>query len=161
MWVLTPTPSAPWPSAPEPNNANSLSPAAGTGSTGYQVLAINDLGMHCGDLDTRVSSILPPFQVLLAQVIQKGAEPKILGPSQAQVTYSAASNPNDPILSEPLDPATGYPFTGLTDTGDVYKTNFWDVAFQAYDPFYPPGILAAFYDPNNPANERRHRPAGA
>ena len=36
--------------------------------------------------------------------------------------------------------------------GDVYKTNFWEVAFQAYDPFYPPGVLAAFYDPNNPAN---------
>ena len=60
---------------PKPKNANSLSPTAGTGTTGYQVVAINDLGMHCGDLDTRVSSILPPFQVLLAQVIQKGAEP--------------------------------------------------------------------------------------
>ena len=60
---------------PRPSNANSLSPAAGTGTTGYQVLAINDLGMHCGDLDTRVASILPPFQVLLSQVIQKGATP--------------------------------------------------------------------------------------
>ena len=137
--------------APKPDSANSLSPAAGTGSSGYQVVAINDLGMHCGDLDTRISSILPPFQVLLAQVIQKGAEPKVLGPSQAQVTYSAASNPNDPILSAPLDPATNYPFTGLTDSGDVYKTNFWTVAFQAYDPFYPPGILTAFYDPNDPS----------
>ncbi len=28
-------------------------------------VAINDLGMHCGDLDTRIASILPPFQVLL------------------------------------------------------------------------------------------------
>jgi hypothetical protein len=130
---------------PKPKNANSLSPTAGTGTTGYQVVAINDLGMHCGDLDTRVSSILPPFQVLLAQVIQKGAKPTILGPTQASVSYIAASNANDPILSKPLDPATGYPFTGLTDNGDVFKTNFWDVAFQAYDPFYPPGILADYY----------------
>jgi len=137
---------------PKPKNANSLSPTAGTGTTGYQVVAINDLGMHCGDLDTRVSSILPPFQVLLAQVIQKGAKPVILDNTQASVTYTAASNANDPILSKPLDPDTGYPFTGLTDNGDVYKTNFWSVAFEAYDPFYPPGILAAFYDANNTAN---------
>ena len=137
---------------PKPKNANSLSPTAGTGTTGYQVVAINDLGMHCGDLDTRVSSILPPFQVLLAQVIQKGAKPVILDKNQASVTYTAASNANDPILSKPLDPATGYPFTGLTGSGDVFKTNFWSVAFNAYDPFYPPGVLANFYDPNNPAN---------
>jgi hypothetical protein len=138
---------------PKPKNANSLNPTAGTGTTGYQVVAINDLGMHCGDLDTRVSSILPPFQVLLAQVIQKGAKPKILGPTQASVSYRAASNPNDPILSKPLDPVTNYPFTGLTSGNqDVFKTNFWSVAFQAYDPFYPPGVLADFYDPNNPAN---------
>ena len=137
---------------PKPKNANSLSPTPGTGTTGYQVVAINDLGMHCGDLDTRVSSILPPFQVLLAQVIQKGAKPTILGPTQAAVSYTAASNANDPILSQPIDAATGYPFTGLTGSADVYKTNFWSVASSAYDPFYPPGILAAFYDPNNPAN---------
>ena len=137
---------------PKPKNANSLSPNPGTGTTGYQVVAINDLGMHCGDLDTRVSSILPPFQVLLAQVIQKGAKPTILGPTQASVSYTAASNANDPILSKPLEPATGYPFTGLTGSGDVFKTNFWSVAFNAYDPFYPPGVLANFYDPNNPAD---------
>ena len=41
----------------------------------FRVLAINDLGMHCGDLDTRISSILPPFQVLLGQVIQRGSHP--------------------------------------------------------------------------------------
>jgi hypothetical protein len=139
--------------APRPNNANSLSPAAGTGSSGYQLLAINDLGMHCGDLDARISSILPPFQVLLSQVVQKGGEPKILGPNDGiEVVYSAASNPSDPILTKPKDPATGYPFTGLTSNYDVYKTNFWDIAFQAYNPFYPPGILELFYDPNDPTN---------
>jgi len=127
---------------PTPKDANSLDPVAGTGTTGYQVLAINDLGMHCGDLDTRVASILPPFQVLLSQVIEKGEEPKILGPSDnVDVVYSAASNANDPILGTPKDPVTSYPFTGLTDSGAVYKTNFWSVAYQAYNPFYPPGIL--------------------
>ena len=51
---------------------------AGSGDSSHVVLAINDLGMHCGDLDTRISSILPPFNVIHAMLIQKGSEPKIL-----------------------------------------------------------------------------------
>ncbi len=99
----------------------------------YSVLAINDLGMHCGDLDTRIASILPPFQVLLAQVIQKGAEPT-LNPAGVSLYYSAASNPSDPILSQGL-------FEGRKSNGTTYKTNFWDaVARGAYDPFYPGGL---------------------
>jgi hypothetical protein len=102
---------------------------------GHAIVAINDLGMHCGDLDTRISSILPPFQVLLAQVIQKGEEPELLGPNQAKVFYSAVSNPGDPILGG--DPLTV--FRGLTADGSVYKTNFWDFPIPAgtYDAFYP------------------------
>ena len=114
------------------------------GNNTHKVLAINDLGMHCGDLDTRVASILPPFQVLLTQVIARGGEPDLLGPGQATVEYSAVANPNDPILSDPNA------FRGVTPDGDVYKTNFWDVASAAYGPFYPPGVLDAFYDPNDP-----------
>ena len=68
-------------------------------NTNYSVLAINDLGMHCGDLDTRIASILPPFQVLLAQVVQKGATPT-LNPAGVSLYYSAAANPNDPILGQ-------------------------------------------------------------
>jgi post-segregation antitoxin (ccd killing protein) len=113
-----------------------------TTTTTYQILAVNDLGMHCGDLDARISSILPPFNVLHAQVVQKGttgtARPVKLGDNQVTVRYSAASNPADPILSNPgsvLDPS----FSGL------YKTSFWSVARQAYDPFYPVGVLPQFY----------------
>jgi hypothetical protein len=104
-------------------------------AAGHAVVAINDLGMHCGDLDTRISSILPPFQVLLAQVIRKGAEPDILSPNQVDVFYSAVSNPDDPILSK--DPNTV--FRGLTADGSIYKTNFWDypVPGGTYDAFYP------------------------
>ncbi len=113
------------------------------GTGGHSIVAINDLGMHCGDLDTRIASILPPFQVLLAQVIQKGSEPNLLGPGQAQVFYSAASNPNDPILAQ-VNPD---PFTGVTSNGDIFKTNFWDfpVVQGSYDAFYPA------FDPFNPA----------
>ena len=100
----------------------------------YSVVAINDLGMHCGDLDTRVASILPPFQVLLTQVIQKGAEP-VLNPPGVTLSYSAAANPADPILGE-----AGV-LNGLKADGSTYKTNFWNTVAQgAYDPFYPAAV---------------------
>ena len=98
--------------------------------TDFQVVGSNDLGMHCGDLDTRVSSILPPFNVIHSQVIRKGQEPEILDDSQVDLYYSAASNPIDPaLINGPL----------LAPDGPLFKTNFWDtVNAGAYDPFYPP-----------------------
>ncbi len=107
----------------------------------YQVLAVNDLGMHCGDLDTRISSILPPFNVLHAQVVERGdgGAPRILGKGEVSIEYSSASNPDDPALT--IAPV-------LAKDGSVYKTNFWDIALQAYAPFYPSGVLGLFYDAN-------------
>ena len=107
---------------------------------GYNILAMNDLGMHCGDLDHRVVSILPPFNVLHALVIKKGTSstaPAILIPSSIYAIYSSASNPYDPALQNPA-------------TTSVYKTNFWSandssgnsLAFDGYDAFYPPNILS-------------------
>jgi hypothetical protein len=117
---------------------------------GYKLFAINDLGMHCGDLDTRVSSILPPFNVLHATVIERGLEPNVLSPADGvEVVYSAASNPADPILTGINSAATGPVYSSMLADGSVYKTNFWDVARSAYDAFYPPGILPLFY-PDGP-----------
>lgn len=135
-----------------PVSAVAVQPApgeTGSGDGNHVILAINDLGMHCGDLDTRISSILPPFNVLHATLIQRGSEPKVLTKHDGvELSYSAASNSNDPALSG-FGP-TGQPLLSSKDivSGSVYKTNFWDIALQAYDPFYPPGILAAF-DPTN------------
>lgn len=100
-------------------------------NTSYSILAINDLGMHCGDLDTRIASILPPFQVLLAQVVQKGGKP-VLNPSGVTLSYSATSNPADPALAD-----TSFP--GRRPDGTTYKTNFWDypILNGTYDAFYP------------------------
>jgi len=58
---------------------------------GYQIVAANDLGMHCGDLDQRIASILPPFNVLHAQVIQKGHTPVILDQSAVEMDATASS----------------------------------------------------------------------
>ena len=111
--------------------------------SGFNIFSVNDLGMHCGDLDHRLASILPPFNTLHAQVVQKGtstASPRILTSADVDVVYSAASNPNDPALLNP----TATP---------IFKTNFWDpsplkpttsIAFDCYDPFYPAGVLGSF-----------------
>lgn len=118
----------------------------GSDNSSYQIVSVNDLGMHCGDLDTRIASILPPFQVKLAQVIRKGSLPLLMGPADVDLFYSAAANPVDPILSQ----TNPDPFTGLLPNGDVYKTNFWSVV-QSYDPFYPPEILCTA-NPTSPAD---------
>ena len=102
----------------------------------YQILAVNDLGMHCGDLDTRVASILPAFNVAHAMVIRKGSEPEILDDTEVDVYYSAASNPVDPAVN-PANPPPEFVASGPS----VYKTNFWGTVNNGvYDPFYPPVV---------------------
>lgn len=106
---------------------------------GYQIVAANDLGMHCGNLDQRAVSILPPFNTVHAQVLRRGKLPVLLNKSQVKVVYSAASNPTDPTLASAIP-------------SQVYKTNFWDrnprtlnsYGYDAYNPQYPPGILKLF-----------------
>jgi PKD repeat protein len=115
-------------------NVNVVSERAKVLGGSYSVVAINDLGMHCGDFDTRIASILPPFQILLTQVIQKGAQP-VLNPAGITLSYSSASNPGDPILNK-----AGV-FTGVKKDGSTYKTNFWEtIARGSYDPFYPASV---------------------
>ncbi|BDV39871.1 cytochrome C [Methylocystis bryophila] len=126
-------------------NSTSVSRAAGpytpvpqqslAGDASHRVIVSNDLGMHCADLDTRIASILPPFNVLHAQVIARGARPALLDSSSVSVFYSASSNPNDP--------AQGASPIVATD-GSVYKTNFW-IDTGAYAAFYPPAVLSQFF----------------
>jgi len=102
----------------------------------YSIFAVNDLGMHCVDLDGRIANILPPFQVLLGQVVQKGPKP-VLNPSGLELYYSAASNPDDPILG------AGENYNGIAANDSVYKTNFWQMINQgAWESFYPPVLPA-------------------
>lgn len=107
---------------------------------GYTVIGVNDLGMHCGDLDTRLASILPPYNVLHAVVLKKGAEPQIQTADDITVYYSAASSPWDIVFSPDNPQPAGFNVVGGGGafTG-VYKTNWWDDALNlgAYNPFYP------------------------
>lgn len=44
----------------------------------FRIVAANDLGMRCGDLDYRVAAILPPFNVVHSLVILRDPGPRIL-----------------------------------------------------------------------------------
>jgi hypothetical protein len=81
-----------------------------------QVLAFNDLGMHCADLDYSTFAILPPFNVVRSQVVERGDTPRILGPTQVDVSYRAV-----------VDAAGSINTTSQNLAGSVEKSNFWDI----------------------------------
>lgn len=137
----------------------------GDGNTGggavsgsFTILAANDLGMHCADQDYRIFSILPPYNVLNAQVLQKGREPRLMSPADGiRVTYKSVDSNFFTDLTDALrlpDATDSLSLTSQNPAG-IFKSNFWDVAqpsgsgidktgFQAYESLYPPGILSAF-----------------
>lgn len=82
----------------------------------HQVLAFNDLGMHCADLDYSTFVILPPFNVVHSQVIERGAPPSILDEKQVTTSYRAVQDDAGSINS-----------TSQNLAGSVQKTNFWDI----------------------------------
>lgn len=82
-----------------------------SGAADYRVLAFNDLGMHCMDREYSIYSILPPFNVLNAQVIKRGSEPELLDTNAVDVRYDAVADAN-----------------GSINSSSVAKTDFWQYA---------------------------------
>ena len=68
----------------------------------YIVIGWNDLGMHCYNPDFQDLAVLPPYNTLWAQVIQRG-DPPLIVTEGISVTYSFPEN-----------------------TYSIGKTNFWD-----------------------------------
>lgn len=103
-------------SACDINNDDSNS---GTGVTDinatHQVLAFNDLGMHCADLDYSTFVILPPYNVIHSQVIERGDKPRILNQAEVNVSYQAVADAAGSINS-----------TSQNQAGAVTKSNFWN-----------------------------------
>ncbi len=85
------------------------------GSSGYRLLAWNDLGMHCMDGDYSVFSILPPYNNLVAQLLEKDGEPRHVTEG-VTLTYEAVPS---------LD--------GKWNTTSVSKTNFWDYVSRLFN----------------------------
>ncbi len=75
----------------------------------YAILANNDLGMHCMDREFSVFSILPPFNVVNAQLIRKGAGgPQLLDDGNVELRYSAVADANGSYNSTSLGGKTDF-----------------------------------------------------
>ena len=81
----------------------------------HQVLAFNDLGMHCADLDYSTFVILPPYNVIHSQVIARGDRPRLLDETQVAVSYRGVADASGSINT-----------TSQNQAGAVDKSNFWD-----------------------------------
>ncbi|HQN01626.1 MAG TPA: hypothetical protein PLL36_11140, partial [Candidatus Hydrogenedentes bacterium] len=88
------------------------------------ILANNDLGMHCMDEDFSSFMILPPYNTVQAQVIQRGLAPEILS-SGLEISYEIPGNTisstktnfweyANALMGVSLTPDTGLTGNGLT-----------------------------------------------
>ncbi|MDD5036108.1 MAG: IPT/TIG domain-containing protein [Methylococcaceae bacterium] len=94
------------------------STGATNGLTNFKVLANNDLGMHCVDKDFSVFSILPPYNVVNAQVVGQNAstgKPVLLDGQSVVLRYS-------PIADA----------SGSINSTSRSKSNFWQYAAALY-----------------------------
>jgi len=91
----------------------------------FKVFAANDLGMHCIDRDFSAFGILPPFNVVNAQVVQRttGGRPRLSSDSAVDVAYAAKAD------------ASG----SVTSTSLGGKTNFWEHVAALFGADLPPG----------------------
>lgn len=102
-------------------------PAASAGGaaqfSNVRVFAQNDLGMHCVDKDFSVFSILPPYNVLNADVIGQNANgsPVLLDSSQVTLQYSPVADATGSINS-----TSAYFLSGPSQ--GALKSNFWTYA---------------------------------
>lgn len=104
---------------PLPHSTSALvNPAASPAS--YSLVAWGELGMHCIDgKDYSVFSVLPPYNVIHAQLYKKG-EPPVPLTSGVTITYQAVADT-----------------TGSINTSSSSKTNFWsyiDALFHVNKP---------------------------
>jgi len=100
--------------------------SSGGGSSGgsYKVFANNDLGMHCVDKSFAVFSILPPYNVVDAQVVQlrSTGNPVVVDATQVEVRFSAVADA-----------------TGSTNSTSLGKSDFWDHVEALYGAALAPG----------------------
>ena len=110
----------------------------GTGGGGgtaaaFRLLATNDLGMHCMDREFSIFSILPPFNVIRAQVTgpSTGGAPRVLSDADVVVTYEGVPD-----------------VSGSINTRSIGKTDFWAHASALFGAALPPGQgLTGLYMP--------------
>lgn len=92
-------------------------PAAPTVSTPFVVLGYNDLGMHCMNQDASEFLLLPPYNTLRAQVVDRTHGSPEIVTSGITVSYSIPAN-----------------------TRSADKTNFWTYANALFGVNLPPNV---------------------
>jgi hypothetical protein len=103
-------------------------PGSWAATSSYQVYAFNDLGMHCIDPDFSVFAILPPYNVVHAQVVRKRTPPKFFNDAQLSSLQLRL------IYSPMADP------TGSINTTSIGKTNFWRYVSKLFGVSLPPDV---------------------
>jgi hypothetical protein len=104
----------------------------------YVLIGWNNLGMHCYDLNYADMAVLPPYNTIWAQVIQRGNPPIVLDQGVA-VTYSFRDNSESASktdfwiyaqdlfgLAAPLTPNIG--LTGKGMSGEMDRSNGYFIA---------------------------------
>lgn len=142
---------------------------SGQGSGGardVRVIATNDLGMHCVCMGFDTFILLPPFNTLRAQVIQRAEEPRVLAdPNDIRVEYNIVENTDDSLKADPyfqswltnspklfpgfqpIDPADGriQGLTGAKLSGEMEAKSsqgWWEMAgIPAYPALDPEGVM--------------------
>jgi hypothetical protein len=97
------------------------------------VLGANDLGMHCMDREFSIFSILPPFNVVHAQVLMRSGTgtPVLLSDAAVNVRYDAVADA-----------------AGSINTRSTGKTNFWSYAGSLFGMVLQAGQgLVGYYMP--------------
>jgi len=106
--------------------AKKMPPPAGAST--YALVAWTELGMHCIDgKDYSIFSVLPPFNVIHAQLIQK-TEPPVLISTGVTITYQATTDT-----------------TGSYNSSSAAKTNFWTYVRTLFLNSVPPETGLAGY----------------
>lgn len=89
----------------------------------YRLVAWSELGMHCMDgKDYSVFSVLPPYNVVHAQLIKMG-EPPVPITSGVTITYESMADPS-----------------GSINTISSTKTNFWSYIYILFRNNNPPDV---------------------
>jgi hypothetical protein len=104
-----------------PTATSTNTPIPSSNPPEYIVLGWNDLGMHCYNRDFQDLAVLPPYNTLWVQVVQRG-DPPVIVTSGITVKYQFQDN-----------------------TYSVGKSNFWQYAQQLFNVNLAPNVgLAGF-----------------
>jgi hypothetical protein len=126
-------------------------PAAG--ATNWTLLGWNNLGMHCMDSDYGVFSILPPYNVIHAQLIRtvNGQAELITNAAGLEVTYEAIADPDGSMTRTAR---------GKTDFWS-YVQQLFGLALQPDEGLPVPGPIYRMPGTNNTPQAMAFEPATA